>query len=206
MWCSWWTLWTVFHWILKTRTTKSGFQCEMFVFSCFQLENSSILLYILIWSVMWPSGLAVNVNMGRCLCTLSYLLLPLLFFITPLLYHKVSFWPALALLRPPTLVNNLFCLSVILDLPLTLYVCVCERDISCSQFREHYMNHWAVWCLLTWLVCLPSFCVCCLARFAGHDAWLSWWKCILAKRMDKGRAAEGTRVRVGGFGWRLQRC
>lgn len=109
--------------------------------------------------------------------------------------------------------HNLFWLSVVLDLSLML--CVFVRVFLGKRHHKQW-SHGTLYepldCVMfVYLACLPPHrfvcvCVCGLARFAGYDARLSWWICILAKRMDKGRDAGGTRVRVGGFGRWLQGC
>lgn len=126
---------------------------------------------------------------------------------TPLLSQETSLWPALAPLppsvHPPTLVNT-----------------------TCSGFRWSWTHLWysvyvlgkrhhlqsshgtldePLGCVMfVYLACLPLHllvCVCGLARFAGRDARLSWWICILAKRTDKGRDGG----RTSGGVWMLDR-
>ena len=100
--------------------------------------------------------------------------------------------------------HNLYWLSVILDSSLMVCVCVCV----CAHFGKETslaVKSWNIrWTIGLCDVCLPGLsasacfdmCVWGLARFAGHDARLSWWICILAKRTDKGRDGGGR-----GVGW-----
>lgn len=137
---------------------------------------------------------------------------------TPPLFHQASLWPALARLllsvHPPTLVNTtctgfrwswtcLWCCVWV-----CLCVCMCER--ACRKETSLAVKSWNIRLTIGLCdVCLPGLsasacfdmCVWGLARFAGHDARLSWWICILAKRTDKGRDGGGTRRGVGWGAW-----
>lgn len=108
--------------------------------------------------------------------------------------------------RPPTLVNWAYS---------SFWSSLGSFEAACVLGKRHHEQssqgtlYEPLGCVMfVYLACLPPIILCVwgLARFAGHDAWLSWWKCILAQRMDKGRGGEGTRVRVGGLGWWFWGC
>lgn len=132
---------------------------------------------------LWTSGARTSLFLLP-----AFTLLSLFFKYTSPLSQSVSLTcpcPS-ASICPPSLFgkHNLFWLSRVLGSSLMVCVCIRKRDITSSRVLEHYMNHWAVWCLFTWPVCLPIVFVCVvwLALLAtmldwadGYAYWLNGW-------------------------------
>lgn len=101
-----------------------------------------------------------------------------------LLIFNAPLWRCspLSSLRPPTLVNWTCSGSAFLW-PFFFFESACESGKRHHEQSSQGTLYEPLGCVMfVYLACLPPIilCVCGLARFAGHDAWLSWWKCILA--------------------------
>lgn len=142
-------------------------------------------------SVMRPSEPSAHVSLGLRWMDAPLTLpsfLSLYFLNTPVLFHKVSLWPALAPLlasvRPPTLVNTTCSGFMWSWTRLWRAVFVCALRVCFGKETSQAVKSWnIIWTIGLCDVCLPglsaspSFYVCACVRERVWSGSLCWPRC-----------------------------